>query len=95
MNNAFTIENETIHVSGALQLKQAPALLQQLTSLDVTNKIKHVNFSNTTDCDTTGILVMLRLERSAGKELQFINVPKRLQALLNLSSLPSRFNLQS
>ncbi len=94
MNNTFTIENETIHVSGALQLKQASALLQQLASLDITNKIKKINFSNTTDCDTTGILVMLRLERSAGKELQFIHVPKRLQALLNLSSLSSRFNLQ-
>ncbi len=87
MNNpALKLEQDVLYVSGPLLLKQAAVLLQQLSHFK-RDTIKTVDFSQANECDSTGILLMLNVQRYAKQKINFKNIPHRLKALLALSDL--------
>lgn len=87
------VVGEQLNIVGLLQLSNAMQVITDAVRATENQKIRTVDFSAVADGDSTGILLMLRLQRLLGKQVIFKNVPKRLQALLSLSNLSDYIQL--
>ncbi|MBX9705757.1 MAG: STAS domain-containing protein [Gammaproteobacteria bacterium] len=87
------VSGEQLAIAGLLQLPNAMTIIAAAVAAAEKNSIRVVDFSAVEDGDSTGILLMLRLQRLLGKKIIFKNVPARLQALLSLSNLTNQIQL--
>lgn len=87
------VAGEQLKITGLLQLPNAMTVIAAALKDAEKQKIRVVDFSAVEDGDSTGILLMLRLQRLLGKHVVFKNVPTRLQALLSLSNLTNYIQL--
>ena len=91
----LSLENNSFALKGAVTFYTAPALCAELQQLLPKTESVTVELNQITQCDSASIVVLLQILRQAThneQKIQFLNIPPKMQVLIELYDLTTVFN---
>lgn len=84
------LSNDKIQLTGSLNFATVPALRRQFVEYLPLSSNVIVDLAVVEKCDSSGVsllLEFLRLSEAAQKNIQFINIPAQLQAVMHAAAV--------